>query len=322
MYNYNSSRDIRNINFDWEDHMTVTTTDFLRDISKARTLYRIDEETCRLIKSFSKDAFDLTNQFLDELKEWLMSEKVFQPLFANENSMHEFEENQKKYWKEFFEANIDTNYLQSRIKMGHYYAHISLPLFAYCAMISYRLSWWIKAVNNSKKTEPDKIQISEAIKRLILLDTAATCIAYSEEAARLIETQSKTLLQLSTPTIQLWEGILLLPIVGVLDSIRAQNMMDELLNRIVNTSSLVSIIDIVAVPNVDSSVANHLIKIVRASKLLGNTCILSGISPEVAQSIVEVGINLDEVKTTSNLRNAFKVGLELVGLSIITEKVS
>ncbi|TAK72542.1 MAG: STAS domain-containing protein [Gammaproteobacteria bacterium] len=149
-----------------------------------------------------------------------------------------------------------------------------------------------------------------------MLDNGATCVAYTEANNKILEEQTNTLIQLSTPTIQLWEGILLLPIVGVLDSIRSQNMMEELLKRTVQTSSPVSIIDIVGVANVDSSVANHLIKIVRSAKLLGNTCILSGLSPEVAQTLVEVGVDLEGINTTSNLRNALKLGLEIVNMTI------
>lgn len=300
--------------------MAVSTVDFFLDVSKTLELYRIDEETCNLIRSFATDAHELTPHFLEEMQTWLTSDRAFKVLYENENSIHQFQENQRKYWKEFFTAIIDKKYLDSRINMGNYYAHVNLSLSAYCALISYRLSWWVKAAHDSKRSAAEKINLAEAIKRLILLDTGATCAAYSETTNRLIESQSNTLLQLSTPTIQLWEGVLLLPIIGVLDSVRAQNMMDELLKRTVATSSPVSIIDIVAVPNVDSSVANHLIKIVKATKLLGSTCILSGISPEVAQTLVEVGVDLREVVTTSTLRHALKLGLEITGMSIQEKK--
>lgn len=296
--------------------MPTSVLDFFLNVEKTLELYRIDEDSCKLIRGYTEEAHDLIPHFLEEMQSWIEGTNIFKVLYDNENTIHQFQDNQKKYWKEFFEANIDKQYIDSRLNMGRYYAHINLPLSAYCALISYRLSWWVKYVNNSKRPIEEKVKIAEAIKRLILLDTGATCVAYSEATNRLIEVQNNTLLQLSTPTIQLWDGVLLLSIVGVLDSARAQHMMDELLKRVVSTASPVSIIDIFAVPNVDSSVANHLIKVVKATKLLGNTCILSGISPEVAQTLVEVGVDLREVNTTSTLRHALKMGLDMVGMSI------
>lgn len=293
--------------------MMPSSLDFYLDLPAVMTAYRITDTICSSLINYSEDAHEQIPKFLDGMKEWIMETGIFKPL---ETNLQQFLENQDKYWNELFEGSIDEEYISSRLEMGKYYAHASLPLSAYCALISYRLSWWMQTIHASNKSQNEKVEIAEALKRLILLDTGITCAAYMEASNSLIEAQSDTLLQLSTPTIQLWEGILLLPIVGVLDSVRAQNMMDELLKRTVSSSSPVSIIDIAGVPNVDSSVANHLIKIVKAAKLLGSTCILSGISPEVAQALVEVGINLDEVNTTSTLRNAFLLGLKIVGMSI------
>lgn len=290
--------------------------DFFYNIQQTLALYNIDEKTLESLKSFSNEAQTLIPQFLDSVEEWITRSHIFQVVYKNEKSLRQFHEKKKKYWEDFFGAVIDKEYIKTRFEMGNYYSHINLSLNAYCALINYKIIWWTHAVDRTQRSPQEKKEISDAITKLILLDSGATCIAYTETNNRLIEQQSTTLMQLSTPTIQLWEGILLLPIIGVLDSIRAQNMMEELLNRIVQTSSTVSIIDIGGVPNVDSSVANHLIKIVRATKLLGNTCILSGISPEIAQTLVEVGVDLDGIITTSTLHNSLKLGLDLINLSI------
>lgn len=124
--------------------------------------------------------------------------------------------------------------------------------------------------------------------------------------------QSKAIREMSTPTIKLWEGILVLPVIGIVDSVRAQFMMESILTKILETSSKVIILDIHGVATVDTAVANHLIKITRATKLMGCECLLSGISPAVAQTIIQLGIDMGTVRTTSTLSDALKEAFEVV----------
>jgi len=129
--------------------------------------------------------------------------------------------------------------------------------------------------------------------------------------------QSYTIREMSTPTIKLWEGILVLPVVGVIDSDRAQHMMDSMLNKILETSSRVIILDIHGVASVDTAVANHIIKITKATRLMGCECLLSGISPSVAQTIVQLGIEMGSIKTTSTLSDALEEALSIINLEVI-----
>jgi len=128
--------------------------------------------------------------------------------------------------------------------------------------------------------------------------------------------QNQTIRLMSTPTIKLWDGILVLPVVGVIDSLRAQNMMETMLNRIVETYSKVIILDIQGVAAVDTAVANHIIKITKATKLIGCECILSGISPAVAQTIINLGIDMTAIKTKSTLSDALSEALSIINLEV------
>jgi rsbT co-antagonist protein RsbR len=119
-----------------------------------------------------------------------------------------------------------------------------------------------------------------------------------------LEEQSRTIREISTPAIELWDRVLVLPVLGVIDSMRAQQMTDTMLNKIKETSSKVIILDIQGVAAVDTAVANHLIKITKATRLMGCQCIISGISPAVAHTIVQLGIDMGDVKTNSTLREA------------------
>jgi len=128
--------------------------------------------------------------------------------------------------------------------------------------------------------------------------------------------QSHTIREMSTPTIKLWEGVLVLPVVGVVDSVRAQHMMESMLNKIAETYSKVIILDIHGVAAVDTAVANHLIKITKATKLMGCECILSGISPAVAQTIIQLGIDMESINTKSTLSDALLQAFIMLNLEV------
>jgi rsbT co-antagonist protein RsbR len=122
--------------------------------------------------------------------------------------------------------------------------------------------------------------------------------------------------EISTPVIRVWEGVLALPIIGTLDSMRTQMVMENLLQEIVNTESSIAILDISGVPAVDTLVAQHLIKTVSATRLMGADCIISGIRPEIAQTIVHLGIDLSGVKTKSTLASALRLAFGMLSIEV------
>lgn len=130
---------------------------------------------------------------------------------------------------------------------------------------------------------------------------------------QIVARQQQELLELSTPVITLWEGVLALPLIGTLDSMRAQVVMESILQKIVDTGATIAIIDITGVPTVDTLVAQHLMKTIAAARLMGADCIISGIRPQIAQTIVHLGIDLTNVTTKATLADAFLVGLERTG---------
>lgn len=129
-------------------------------------------------------------------------------------------------------------------------------------------------------------------------------LAKIEEQQRTILRQQDDLLELSSPVTKVWDNILILPVIGTLDSQRAQIMMENLLHKIVDTGCTISILDITGVPTVDTQVANHLLKTVTSARLLGADCIISGISPAIAQTIVHLGIDLSVIRTKATLQDA------------------
>ena len=167
-----------------------------------------------------------------------------------------------------------------------------------------------------KTKDPELLaeQLWEATELLDSFGLYATDL-WLKSREQVIRRHEEEMLELSTPVVKLWNNILALPLIGTLDSARTQVVMESLLGAIVETNSKVAILDITGVPTVDTVVAQHLLKTVTAARLMGADCIISGIRPQIAQTIVHLGINLLDITTKATLRDAFAVALERTGQS-------
>jgi len=167
---------------------------------------------------------------------------------------------------------------------------------------------------------PDSVQQIEAFTDITsLLDNLGLFVTEAHQKAResVILRQQEEMLELSTPVVKLWDGVLALPIIGTLDSSRTQTIMESLLERIVETGSEIAIIDITGVPTVDTLTAQHLLKTVTAARLMGAECIISGIRPQIAQTIVHLGVELGDVITKASLADAFRIALQRSNYAIV-----
>ncbi len=171
------------------------------------------------------------------------------------------------------------------------------------------------------KNDPDG-QFEQIWGTTELLDKLAlqSTDAFLTSREQLIIRQQEEMMELSTPVVKLWDGVLALPVIGTLDSARTQVVMESLLQAIVATNSRVAIIDITGVPTVDTLVAQHLLKTITAARLMGAECIVSGVRPQIAQTIVHLGINLADVTTKATLADAFALALERSSRKIVNTR--
>lgn len=177
------------------------------------------------------------------------------------------------------------------------------------------------ALRDALKSRPDELideiwTSGNLIDQLAML-TIDSAVGFRE---RTIVQQQEEMLELSTPVVKLWDGVLALPLIGTLDSARTQVVMESLLAAIVETNSQVAIIDITGVPTVDTLVAQHLIKTITAARLMGADCYLSGIRPAIAQTIVHLGIDLTDIQTKAKLSDAFSLALQRMGKAVTASK--
>lgn len=164
------------------------------------------------------------------------------------------------------------------------------------------------------KLAEDSLTITSLIDQLGI----NTVEAYQQSREEIISRQQQELLELSTPVVSLWDQILALPLIGTLDSARTQVVMESLLQEIVRSGASIAIIDITGVPTVDTLVAQHLLKTVAAARLMGADCIISGIRPQIAQTIVHLGVELNDVITKATLADAFALALTRTGRKVTT----
>ncbi len=167
--------------------------------------------------------------------------------------------------------------------------------------------------------QPDRLQdaldLYEPVANGIL---AIVALAFIKERERTVSEQQEAIRELSTPVLRVRDGMLILPIVGLIDSQRARQLTSQLLSSIRQYRSKVAVLDITGVPNIDSAVANHLIQTVEASRLLGTTVILTGVSPEIAQTVVTIGVDLSMVRTVIDLQGGIELGEQLIGYGPIS----
>jgi rsbT co-antagonist protein RsbR len=171
----------------------------------------------------------------------------------------------------------------------------------------------VPLVRSSEASVDDLIDVTALVDELALL----TLESYVATRERVIADQAEQLLELSTPVIKLWDGVVAVPLVGTLDSARTQVVMENLLQMLVDTESEHAIIDITGVPAVDTQVAQHLLKTVVAARLMGAECIVSGIRPQIAQTIVALGIEFGDIITKATLADALVLCLRNSGMDVV-----
>lgn len=267
-------------------------------------LYHVTGQDLESLQSFGALVSPKMQEFLRELYAWLETQPEFETQFSNPQKLELEQFEHAKYWEEFFSGIIDSQYVSRRKNLGSQFARIGMPLPTYVSSMYRALRIWTDVLYDDSLDGEQYALALKSITKLIMLDVAIVVDTYMRKTNCLIAEQHESLMQMSTPVTEVWNDILMLPIVGIIDSKRAQDIMTAVLQKIAETHSRSLILDISGVAVVDTAVANHLIKISKASRLMGCTCTISGVSPAIAQTIVELGINVGDIRTTATLKDA------------------
>ena len=282
----------------------------ISDILNKFDLQEADFQRIRAVAPILKDQLD---SFIDDFYKWMQNHREYQVFFgSNPARLERVKQLQRANWVNFLDAHVDQSWVDARRHVGAVHAHIELPNDIYFAGMSVSSNLMADRLRNSSHVK-NLNETLASLSKLMFLDAYVVI----EEIARInrekISASAKTLMEMSTPVTPIWEGILLLPLLGLLDSQRTQDVMNKTLSKIAESRAKVLVMDISGVSTMDTAVANQLLKITKATQLMGCETILSGLSPAIARTLVELGVNIGEVRTTATLRDSFELALRAIG---------
>jgi rsbT co-antagonist protein RsbR len=279
-------------------------------------IYRIGDDDLDRVRDFGELAKARMDEMVAEWYAWLETQPEYGDFFSDGETLRRVKALQHDYWLLFMSGSVDDDYIALRRKVGEAHARIGLSLNTYFAGMNMFMELFVNCVQEADLSGDARSRMKESVIKLLHLDTAVVVETYNLLVEETLTAQAKSLMEMSTPVTQIWKGILLLPIVGIIDSKRAGDIMNATLAKIGDTQARIFILDISGVGVVDTAVANHLIKITRATRLMGCDCTISGVSPSIAQTIVDLGIDVGRIKTTSTMKDALADAFHRVGMEI------
>jgi len=278
-----------------------------------KSLFTLEEQDLEDVHEAIHQLDGQQQSFYLAFYQWMKTHPIFREDYTTE-VLEAIEENEDIFWQDFLLGDFEEEHTERQKFFALIFADVGIPYDAYLAFMHYyyQLIW-----EYLTKANLVSLKLSLSFHKIKELSIAILTDGYNMATKQILEEQNEALKALSTPVAKLWEGILLLPLVGYMDSNRAMEVMQVMLERIGTTQAKVFILDINGISVMDTAVANHLIKITKASKLMGCTCLISGISPSIAQTIIELGVVIDEIKTTGNMLEALKEALHLTGNKVV-----
>jgi len=281
-----------------------------------RRLFDVSDQDLEYVRAYGKRVTPYMDAFVERLYTFLRRalEEHYTVHFPDTGTLARAQAAMRRAWLEFWEGRWDDEYVASREHIGNTHAQLQLDPRHYLAGMAYCFKLWTDDFAPQGLSDEERRATIIAVQKVVAMEGALVVDTYNRRTSEIIDQQSRALVDMSTPIAALSEGVLMLPIVGILDSRRAQDVMRRMLGQISEKQAIAFILDISGVAVVDTAVANHLIRMTKGARLMGCTAIVSGVSAQVAETIVELGIDVGEMKTTGNLKDALKLAFRLTGV--------
>ena len=283
------------------------------DIKATLKEFEITEGDLELIKAAGSAIFDDLPDFINDFYDWLRCQPNFEHYFHSEKLVEHVKGKQLEQWQSFYGGHVDDTYFKSRRHIGAVHAQIDLSNNLYFAAMSKSQDLLSARLRMSSDSDAAYMAMQDAVNKLMMLETYIVIDEIARIQKERITEHSRAVSEMSTPVTPIWDGILLLPLVGIMDSMRTAEIMDKSLAKIAEYRAKVFVLDISGVVAVDTAVANQLVKITKAAQLMGCKSVISGLSPSVARTLVELGVSMSEIETTSTLRDGFEIALRFTG---------
>lgn len=264
---------------------------------------------------------DLARRYADAVIEdfyrHLLSFEETRVFFDHSTLLQQVKGQQKEYFLRLTQGNYDLAYMRNRLRIGAVHERIGLPVKSYLGMYNFYLRAVAARLVEAYQKQPKRAWSAFlSLMKLTFLDIGLAIDTYVASRERTIREQQAAIRELPTPVLPFREGMLLVPIIGIIDSQRARQLTEQLLRSIRSNRAKVVVIDITGVQSVDSRVANHIVQTVEAARLMGARVVIAGISPEIAQTMVTLGIDLGRIATVGDLQSGIDHAERLLGYSV------
>lgn len=289
-----------------------------REIQSRRKFFELSDEELSILRSLEDFGKKYTQEITEELYELILGHPETKAFFPDEETVKHVKKMQNAYFQGLFSGKCDEDYVENRLNVGAVHERIGMPPKWYLGAYRRYLSL---IYDRLVKEFTDKDQIRKAfhcVKKVIFFDMALAIDTYIAAHVESVTRHRQAIRELSTPVIKVFEEILLLPIIGTIDTQRAQQILETVLSRVTDERAKVLIIDIAGVAVIDTKVADHLIRATAAVRLLGAHTILTGISPQIAQTIVQLGVDVSSMYTQNKLSDGLALALKISGKQITT----
>lgn len=287
------------------------------EIENRKQWLDFDERDIELLAELNGVAEGYAEEVIDSLYDHFLSFGDVKAFFERRETLERVKALQKQYFLRLTQGNYDQRYIENRLKIGAVHGRIGLDVKWYLGAYCFYMRAVGQKIFHAFPSNPAKaLEIYFALKKLVFLDMGLAIDTYINAREKTIHQQQQAIRELSTPVLPLRPGLLLLPIIGAIDAQRAQQLTEQLLRSIRDNRARVVVIDITGVPSVDSSVANHLVQTVEASRLMGARIIVTGLMPDIAQTLVRIGVDLVKMQTVSDLQSGIEEAERIIGYRV------
>jgi rsbT co-antagonist protein RsbR len=287
------------------------------ELARRKRFLEFDDDDVQRLEGM----YDLTHEHVDAVieafYEHLLSFPETASFFRDPRLLEHVKGRQKDYFIRLTQGDYDEDYLAERLQLGSIHERIGLPVRSFLGMYAFYLRQIAALLVKEHPGDPERaFETFHSLTKLLFLDIGLGVDMYTHQRERTI-VQQEAIRELSTPVLTLRDRLLVLPIIGILDTLRAQQLTEGLLRSIRESRAKVVILDVTGVPAVDSAVANHLLQTVEASRLMGAQVIVTGLSASVAQSLVTLGVDLTKLNAVGDLRGGIEVANEIMGYRVV-----
>jgi rsbT co-antagonist protein RsbR len=286
------------------------------EIASRRLFFRLGDEDLRRLAALRPFAEKVTDAIVEDFYQLLLSHPETLSFFGDEATIRRVKRTQREYFMGLFAGRCDAAYVEDRLRVGAAHERIGLAPKWYLGAYRQYLDLIHQKLLDDGMPSDELRQAFSSVQRIVFFDVALALDTYIAANLDALGRHQAAIRELSTPVIRVYERVLLLPLVGAIDSHRAQQVMESVLLHIVEAQAKCIIIDIAGVPVVDTRVADHLLKTTAAVRLLGAQTILTGITAQVARTIVQLGVDVSSMHTVSRLSDGIELALGMVGKAI------